>query len=105
MCRLLFPYRKSVLTITTDNGPEFAAHRHITEILGATVFFADPYCSWQKGCIENTNKLIRQYITKDTDFDSISDDYIKRIQKKINNRPRQKLNFSTPKIEFFKFFN
>jgi len=26
------------------------------------------------------------------------------IQKKLNNRPRKKLNYSTPKIEFFKHF-
>lgn len=103
--RLLFPYRKSVLTITTDNGPEFAGHLEMAKGLGAMVFFADPYCSWQKGCIENTNKLIRQYIAKDADFNNISDKYILRIQKKINRRPREKLNFSTPKQEFFKHFN
>ena len=58
--RLLLPYRKHVKTITTDNGPEFAAHKQITEYLGAVVYFADPYASWQKGAVENTNKLIRQ---------------------------------------------
>ena len=103
--RLLFPYRETVLTITTDNGPEFAEHMRMAKALGAKVFFADPYCSWQKGCIENTNKLIRQYITKDTDFNTISDKYIMSIQKKINRRPREKLYFSTPKQEFFKHFN
>ena len=102
--RLLFPYRKHVLTITTDNGPEFAAHLDISKALGATVFFADPYCSWQKGCIENMNKLIRQYIGKDTDFDMISDNFIMKVQKKLNLRPRQKLNFATPKQQFFKYF-
>ena len=58
---LLFPYRHYVKTITTDNGSEFCDHRKISRALGATVYFADPYSSWQKGCIENTNKLIRQY--------------------------------------------
>lgn len=62
--RLLFHYRESILSITTDNGPEFAAHLDITKKLGATVFFADPYSAWQKGAFENTNKLIRQYIPK-----------------------------------------
>ena len=60
--RLLLPYKKYIKTITTDNGPEFAAHKLITKYLGAVVYFADPYASWQKGAIENTNKLTRQYI-------------------------------------------
>ena len=53
--RLLLPYKKHIKTITTDNGPEFAAHKLITKYLGAVVYFADPYVSWQKGAIENTN--------------------------------------------------
>ena len=59
--KLLLPYKNSLKTITTDNGPEFAAHKDITKYLGVPVYFADPYCSWQKGAVENTIKLIRQY--------------------------------------------
>ena len=102
VCRLLFPYRVSLKTITTDNGPEFAAHKQITEYLGAVVYFADPYASWQKGAVENTDKLIRQYIPKKANFDDFTDRKIAMIQKKINRRPRQKLNFQTPKCEFYK---
>ena len=100
--RLLLPYKKHIKTITTDNGPEFAAHKLITKYLGAVVYFADPYASWQKGAIENTNKLIRQYIPKQANFDDFTDKKIASIQKKINSRPRQKLRFETPKAEFFK---
>lgn len=100
--RLLKPYRKNVLTITTDNGFEFRSHKKITEGLNATVYFADSYSSWQKGAIENMNKLIRQYIPKGTDFRGLSDEFIHSVQLKINRRPREKLNFSTPKDEFFK---
>ena len=100
--RLLYPYRKNVLTITTDNGFEFRSHRKITEALKATVYFADSYSSWQKGRIENMNKLIRQYIPKGTDFRELSDEFIHSVQLKINRRPREKLNFSTPKDEFFR---
>lgn len=100
--RLLYPYRKNVLTITTDNGFEFRSHRKITEALKATVYFADSYASWQKGRIENMNKLIRQYIPKGTDFRELSDEFIHSVQLKINRRPREKLNFSTPKDEFFR---
>ena len=103
--RLLFPYRKNVLTITTDNGSEFVCHKKIAKALGTTVYFADSYASWQKGAIENENKLIRQYIPKGTDFRELSDEFIKEVQYKINRRPREKLNFSTPKREFFKFIS
>lgn len=100
--RILLPYRKHLLTITTDNGPEFAYHQQITKDLCVPVYFADPYSSWQKGAIENTNKLIRQYIPKDADFNDYTDKRIMAIQKKLNQRPRQKLGFSTPKVEFYK---
>ena len=101
--RMLMPYRgEGIKTITTDNGSEFAAHEWITEKLGAKVYFADSYCSWQKGAVENVNKLIRQYITKDTDIGKLTDKYIERIRKKINSRPRKKINFKTPKHEFYK---
>ena len=105
--RLLFAYRvEGVLTITTDNGSEFSQHQLITKALkGVVVYFADPYASWQKGLVEYTNKLIRQYIPKGSDFDEISPHQLMDIQKKLNNRPRKKLNFSTPKIEFFKHFS
>ena len=100
--KLLLPYKDILKTITTDNGPEFAAHKDITKFLGVPVYFADPYCSWQKGAIENTNKLIRQYIPKKESFNNYTDKRIISIQKKLNERPREKLNFSTPKQEFFK---
>ncbi len=61
--RRLLPYRKHVKTITTDNGPEFAAHKQITQYLGAVVYFADPYASWQKGAIEITQPLAETIIS------------------------------------------
>ncbi len=101
--RLLLPYKGELLkTITTDNGSEFAAHEWITDKLNVPVFFTDAYSSWQKGAIENTNKLIRQYIPKGADISKFTDKRIAAIQAKINRRPRLKLNFSTPKDEFYK---
>ena len=106
--RMLFAYRKYIRTITTDNGSEFAAHRDITAGLrmkgleDVIVYFADSYCSWQKGAVENVNKLIRQYIPKKSNFNDFSDRYIKNVAKKLNLRPRKKLNFSNPKDEFFR---
>ena len=104
--RLLLPYKgENLKTITTDNGSEFAAHEWITDRLGVPVFFTDAYSSWQKGGIENTNKLIRQYIPKGMDFGSLTDKRIASIQAKINRRPREKLNFSTPIEEFFRVYS
>ena len=77
-------------------------YKDITKYLGVPVYFADPYCSWQKGAVENANKLIRQYIPKKDSFDNYTDKRIMSIQKKLNERPREKLNFSTPKCKFFK---
>lgn len=88
--RLLFPYRAPIKTITTNNGCEFAAHLNITKGLSLKgkdkiiVYFADSYSSWQKGAIENANKLIRRYIPKKANFDDFLDKQIMAIQKKIN---------------------
>ena len=88
--RLLFPWREHVLTITTDNGGEFAAHELLTMLLrrkslpDIKVYFADPYASWQKGAVENINGLIRQYIPKGANFDDFSDEDILKIQYKLN---------------------
>lgn len=104
--RTLLPYKGVALkTMTTDNGSEFAAHEWITKMLGMPIFFTDAYSSWQKGAIENTNKLIRQYFPKGTDFRGITDKRIASIQAKINRRPREKLQFSTPVKEFYKKFS
>lgn len=100
---MLLPYIGKIRSITTDNGSEFAEHLLIAKRLKTKIFFAHPYSSWEKGCIEYHNKLIRQYIPKGTDFDTISDDMLKEIIIKINKRPRLKLGFSSPVAEFFKF--
>ena len=105
--KLLLPFidkLKTITTITTDNGSEFANHELITKLLGVPVYFADPYSSCQKGAIENGNKLIRQYIPQKASFKDYSDEDIKNIQYKLNRRPREKLNFNSPKNEFFKHF-
>ena len=97
---LLLPYKSVVHTITTDNGMEFAEHERIAKKLDARIYFAQPYSSWKKDLVENTNKLIRQFIPKDSDFHTLSDDYILSVQTELNLRPRKLLNFSTPKQEF-----
>ena len=73
-------------------------------MLDVPVYFADSYCAWQKGAIENGNKLVRQYIPKGTDLSTVTNGKIDKIRKKINARPREKLNFLTLTEAFFKNF-
>ena len=75
--RLLTAYSNSVHTITADNGTEFANHQNITKLLKTNFFFTHPYSSWEKGLIENTNKLVRQYIPKGTNLNAINQQKIK----------------------------
>jgi IS30 family transposase len=100
--QMLLAYIDHVHTITGDNGTEFADHQKIAKNLKTNFFFTHPYASWEKGLIENTNKLIRQYIPKKTNFNTINQQQIKEIQYKINNRPRKNLNFYSPKEIFFR---
>jgi IS30 family transposase len=99
--RMLTGYMNHVHSITSDNRTEFADHQKIAKQLKTQFFFTHPYSAWQKGLIENTNKLIRQYIPKKTNFNLLTQQQIKEIQYKINNRPRQNLKFYSPKEMFF----
>lgn len=100
MVAVLTPYKAVCHTLTVDNGKEFARHTDISKSLEINIYFADPYASWQRGANENTNGLIRQYIPKKTDFDTISDQRVQEIQDLINNRPRKRLNWKTPNQVF-----
>jgi IS30 family transposase len=98
---LLLPYLDKTLTITADNGKEFAGHETMKEQLNADVYFAHPYHSWERGLNENTNGLIRQYFTKGSSFENITDDEVEAVMNKLNHRPRKTLNFKTPHTVFF----
>jgi IS30 family transposase len=84
------------LTVTFDNGSENTEHTELKAEFGIETYFCDPYCSWQKGGVENLNKLIRQYFPKKTDFSKVSEEEIYEVQEKLNNRPRKSLNYRTP---------
>jgi len=98
---LLQPYLDKTLTITADNGKEFAGHEKMKERLNADVYFAHPYSSWERGLNENTNGLIRQYFTKGSRFENITDDDVEAVMHKLNHRPRKTLNFKIPHEVFF----
>jgi IS30 family transposase len=97
----LKPLSDSVLTITGDNGSEFARHEEIAKALNADFYFAHPYSSWERGLNENTNGLIRQYLKKGADFSPVTNADLDIITEKLNNRPRKLLNYATPNEIFY----
>jgi len=99
--RLLQDVGRPALTITADNGLEFAGHKDITAATGAEFYFAHPYASWQRGSNENANGLIRQYAPKGGDFASLTEADMKRIMHRLNNRPRKCLRMKTPNEVFY----
>ena len=98
--KLLSAYKDLVHMITVDNGTEFACYKEIEKGLDAKIYFTHPYSAWENGTIENTNKLIRQYIPKDAVFSEFDELKLKEIQEKINKRPRKKLNYYSPNEKF-----
>lgn len=84
-------------TVTLDNGAEGAKHLELQEYYPhLKTYFCDPFCSWQKGGVENTNKLIRQYFPRGRNMRNITDEEIYTAQEKLNNRPRKGLDYQTP---------
>ncbi len=77
---------KTIKTLTLDNGVGFSFHEKMSEKLKATLYFCDPYKSWQKGAIENANKLLRIKLPRKTNIDSMEQYQIDNIVKQINDR-------------------
>lgn len=92
---------KKVKTITVDRGKEFALYEKIEKAIKAKIYFADAYCAWQKGTVENTNGLLRQYYPKKFEFNQTTQEELDEIVEEINNRPRKRLGYKTPKEIFY----
>lgn len=90
---------------TLDNGSEHTDHKTVTKKQQIAFYFADPYSAWQRGGNENGNMWIRYYFPKGTDFSKISGEEIQDVIREINNRPRKRLGFRTPKEVFTKHLN
>ena len=94
-------FRETFKTITTDNGAEFRNWKIIEKsYMGSKKartkqYFADSYCSWQRGTNENINKMIRRFLPKGTSFKDLTQEDVKRIERWINNYPRKILKFKT----------
>ena len=90
-----------VTSITYDNGSEFTMWQQTEKQLQTTIYFANPYHSWERGRNENTNGLIRDFFPKGTDFKKITKADILEVESLINNRPRKRLQWLTP-LEYYK---
>lgn len=83
----------SVSTCTFNNGIENAHHLS----LGVSTFFCHPHHPWEKGGVEQSNKLIRRYITKGSDISTYTDEYVHYVEDLLNNMPRKSIGYRTPR--------
>jgi len=88
--------KQQVHTLTMDNGNGFAQHQNVKKGLRADVYFAHPYCAWERGLNENTNGLLRQYFPKGINFKTVTLAKIQQAENLLNDRPRKGLGFRTP---------
>lgn len=83
-------------SLTIDSDISFQKHEEMSSMIGCPIYFCHPYSAWEKGGVENTNQLIRQYIKKGSDISKYSKKYIKEVEYKLQNRPRKCLGYKTP---------
>lgn len=83
-------------SVTYDNGSENVEHERVNARLGTVSYFCAPYHSWEKGTVENTVGLVRRFLPKKTNLDTVGDDSIVEIERWLNNRPRKCLGYKTP---------
>ena len=83
-------------TLTWDQGIEMSNHIEIAAATDLDIYFCDPHSPWQRGSNENTNGLLRQYFAKGTDLSVYAPDYLEHVARKLNRRPRKRLEFRTP---------
>lgn len=84
------------MSVTTDRGRENFGHKVWEDKLRMTVYFCNPYHSWEKGTVENTIKRIRRFIPKGDNLSDYSWQYIKKVEGAINHKPMKCLQYLTP---------
>jgi IS30 family transposase len=88
-------------SLTWDRGSEMSAHKDFSIATDVQVYFCDPKSPWQRGTNENTNGLLRQYFPKGEDVSGYSQEYLDKIAKRLNQRPRETLGWKTPAEAFY----
>ncbi|MBQ0104640.1 MAG: IS30 family transposase [Armatimonadetes bacterium] len=88
--------KKELLTVTPDNGKEFAYYKKAENEFGITFYIADPGCPGQIGTNENTNGLLKEFIPKGTEINNITNELLQKYVNLINNRPRKILKYQKP---------
>jgi transposase, IS30 family len=83
-------------TFTTDNDILFRHHQKLARLLGVKIYFCHPYHSWEKGSIENVNGVIRRTIPKGSNLSRYSWQFVRALEKKLNNRFMKCLGYQTP---------
>lgn len=84
---------KLVLSITTDNDIAFACWKEIEKDLNTTIYFCEPYHSWEKGLVENTNRWIRLFVKKKSDIALVTEETLQNIREWFNDYPREVIGF------------
>jgi IS30 family transposase len=92
--------RELYKSLTWDRGSEMADHQRFSLATDVKVYFCDPQQPWQRGSNENTNGLLRQYFPKGIDLSDIPQSKLNAIARRLNERPRQTLDFETPAERF-----
>jgi IS30 family transposase len=92
--------RELYKSLTWDRGKEMADHQRFSLDTNIKVYFCDPQSPWQRGSNENTNGLLRQYFPKGMDLSNVHQNRLNAVARRLNERPRETLNFRTPAERF-----
>lgn len=85
-----------VRSITLDNDLSFQKHEELSELVDAIVFFCHPYCSHEKGTVENRNRAVRRYVPKKTNLSTVSIERFTEVETILRTRYMKILDFKTP---------